>query len=408
MKPQRRSPAPAPPPPPRPYARAVLGLIWREQRISRAEIARRLELSRSTVSEIVNELLETGLVEEKGAGESRGGRRPIVLEFRDDAFGIVGVDLGAAHVSVAITDLRGKVLAWQERPQDVRGDPEGTRALVAKLVDACVARWGKPADRLVGIGVAVASPVDPHRPGELSDRVLPAWGGKLGLDGLSQRLGVPLLVDNDANLGALAERWWGAGQGVDDFAFIKVATGVGSGHIIDGKIYRGAQGLAGELGHLALDPHGPPCVCGLRGCLVTFVGAQALISRANTLLVKQPSALKGKQVTIGALVDAALAGDALARQVVREAAEQLGVAVAGMLNLMNPALVIVGGGLARLGELLLEPLRKSVNSRTLVTSLSGSRIVASALGGQDVAVGAATMVLQAALEDHRRFPVAAG
>jgi len=394
--------------PTRPLAPAVLRLIWQERNISRAEIARRLELSRSTVSEIVEELLATGLVAEVGAGESRGGRRPIVLQFQDDAFCLLGVDMGAAHVSVALTNLRGQVLAWEEARHAVRDDPRGARQVIGRLGGACLGRVEGAAVRLVGIGLAVPCPVDPRHPDVLSEVVMPAWGGRLGLEPLAERLGVPLLVDNDANLGALAERWWGAGQEVDDFAFIKVATGVGSGHIIDGKIYRGASGIAGEIGHLAIDTGGPPCVCGLRGCLTTFIGTKAMVERAEALLREHPrSALAGSQVTLNGIVDAALAGDALARQVVREAGEKLGVAVAGMLNLLNPALVIVGGGLARLGDLLLEPIRRTVRSRSLVTSVAASEIVASALGAQDVAVGAATLVLQAALADLRRFPFAA-
>lgn len=394
--------------PSRPLAPAVLRLIWQERRISRAEIARQLELSRSTVSEIVEELLATGLVAEVGAGESRGGRRPIVLEFQDDAFCLLGVDMGAAHVSVALTNLRGQVLAWEEVRHQVREDARGARQVIGRLVDACLARVEGAASRLVGVGVAVPCPVDPRHPDVLSEVVMPAWGGRLGLDPLAERLGVPLLVDNDANLGALAERWWGAGQQVDDFAFIKVATGVGSGHIIDGKIYRGASGIAGEIGHVAIDASGPPCVCGLRGCLTTFVGTKAMVERAGALLGEHPdSSLAGHPITLNGIVDAALAGDDLACQVVREAGEKLGVAVAGMLNLLNPALVIVGGGLARLGDLLLEPIRRTVRSRSLVASVAASEIVASALGAQDVAVGAATLVLQAALADLRRFPFAA-
>ncbi len=394
--------------PTRPLAPPVLRLIWQERRISRADIARRLELSRSTVSEIIEELLPTGLVAEVGAGASSGGRRPIVLEFQDDAFHLLGVDMGAAHVSVALTNLRGQVVAWEEARHPVREDPRGARKAVGRLVEACLARVPGAAARLVGVGVAVPCPVDPRHPDVLSEVVMPAWGGRLGLGALAERLGVPLLVDNDANLGALAERWWGAGQQVDDFAFIKVATGVGSGHIIDGKIYRGASGIAGEIGHVAIDTNGPPCVCGLRGCLTTFIGTKAMVERAGALLREEPhGALAGRPITLDGLVDAALAGDPLAQQVVREAGEKLGVAVAGMLNLMNPALVIVGGGLARLGDLLLEPIRHTVRSRSLVASVAASEIVASALGAQDVAVGAATLVLQAALADLRRFPFAA-
>lgn len=390
---------------PRPLVDSMLRLIWYERAISRAEIARRTDLARSTVSEIVVELLRTGLVSEVGTGESRGGRRPIVLQFQDDACGILGVDMGAAHVAVALTDLRGYVLAWEEQRHPVRADPDGARALIRQLCEKCIATWRRSTRRLVGIGIAVPSPVDPRHPDRLSELVLPDWHGRHGFEALGERFGIPVLVDNDANLGALAERWWGAGRGVDNFTYIKVATGVGSGHVIDGNIYRGATGVAGEIGHLAIDPHGEPCMCGLRGCLGTLVGQAALISRAKALLTEYPrSALAGGVISVAAIEDAALAGDPLAVRIVREAAEYLGIAVAGMLNLMNPALVILGGDLAPLGELLLEPLRETVRRRTLVSSIEAAEVMTSALGPQAVAVGAATLVLKSALADTRLFP----
>jgi predicted NBD/HSP70 family sugar kinase len=217
-----------------------------------------------------------------------------------------------------------------------------------------------------------------------------------------------VFADNDANLGALAEHWWGAGRGLDDFAYIKIATGLGSGHVIGGEIYRGATGVAGEIGHLAVDPKGGPCICGLRGCLATLVGAPALVERARTLLADHPeSALANGELTIGSIEDAALAGDTLALLVVREAAEHLGIAVAGLLNLMNPSKVIFGGGLARLGELLLGPLRETVDRRTLVSSVDATEILTSQLGAKAVAIGAATLVLKAALANPRLFATTA-
>jgi len=383
----------------------VLQLLWQERRISRAEISRRADLSRSTVSEIVGTLLPTGLVAETGTGPSSGGRRPILLEFQDDSCFILGAELGATHVAVALTDLRGRVLAWEHRNHPVRDDPKGSRELVETLCASSlrgVRREGRP---LLGIGVAVPSPVDPKRPGWLPELVLPEWKGTLGLEGLSRRFGAPLLVDNDANLGALAEHWWGAAWGVDDFAYIKVATGVGSGHVIGGEIYRGATGVAGEIGHLAMDPHGKPCICGLRGCLATLVGAPALEERARELRTEYPDSVLARGNTgIAAIEDAALAGDPLALQVVQEAAGYLGLAVAGLLNLMNPSLVVVGGGLARLGELLLEPLRETVRRRTLVSSVAASEIRTSKLGPQATAIGAATLVLKTAFAEERIFP----
>jgi predicted NBD/HSP70 family sugar kinase len=317
------------------------------------------------------------------------------------------VEMGAAHVAVILTDLRGRTLAWRERAHPVRTDPEGTRRLIAELCDGCLAKAAGVRDRLIGIGVAVACPVDLLRPGRLSEVVLPAWGGHNGLAALAARYGAPLRVDNDANLGALAERWWGAGRDTGEFTYIKIGTGIGAGHVIGGQIFRGATGVAGEIGHFAIDPHGDPCVCGLRGCLTTRVGAAALVERARALRTEHPdSTLAAGAPAIEAIEEAALAGDPLALRLVQEAAEYLGIAVAGLLNLMNPSLVILGGGLARVGELLLAPLRETVRSRTLVSSIAASEVRASGLGSRAIALGAATLVLEAALAGTPLFHVA--
>jgi glucokinase-like ROK family protein len=386
-------------------AHSVLRLIWQERRISRAEIARRTGLSRSTVTEIVDELLPTGLIREEGVGPSRGGRPPIVLEFDYEAGRILGVDMGAAHIAVALIDLHGNVLAWHHRFHSVRTDPHGTRALIAELCAACLADQPGSRRLLVGIGIAAPCPIDPEHPDRFSEVVLPEWQGRSGLSALATRFRVPLFVDNDANLGALAEHWWGAGRGVDDFAYVKVATGVGSGHFIHGKVYRGATGVAGEIGHMAIDPNGKPCVCGLRGCLATLVGAPALVERAGELSARYGgSVLSEGHRDIEAIEDAALAGDPLALQIVKETAGHLGIAIAGLLNLMNPRLVILGGGLSRLGDLLLEPLRDVIRNRTLVSSLAAADVKTSALGPRSIAIGAATYVLDAALSDARLFP----
>jgi predicted NBD/HSP70 family sugar kinase len=391
---------------PRPLADAVLRLIWEERRISRADIAQKASLSRSTVSEIVNEILPMGLIAEIGEGPSRGGRRPIVLEFQDDACVILGVEMGASHVAVVLTNLRGEVLAWKAREHAVRSDPPGTRKTIAELCKSCLETSSTSGRPLVGVGIAVPSPVDPSQPDRLSTVVLPAWQERLGLDDLSAHYGVPLLVDNDANLGALAEQWWGLGKDVDNLAFIKVATGIGSGHIIDGEIYRGATGFAGEIGHMPIDPDGEPCICGLRGCLATFIGRVALQARAAELAADFPrSSLTERAFTVNDLEDAALAGDPLALEVVCEAAEHLGTAIAILVNLMNPAMVVLGGEFARLGNLVLDPLRRRVRSHTLISPAADMKIMVSRLGPQSVAIGAATLVLKAALGDSGLFPV---
>lgn len=389
----------------RPLAHLVLELIWHRRRISRAAIAETLGLSRSTVSEIVSSLLDSGLVAEGPAASSRGGRRATLIVFQDDAHVILGVEMGASHVSVALTDLRGQVLSWQEREYPVRDDAEGTRALIMDLTRRALGDVRGARDRLVGIGIALPSPVDPGRPDVLSQVVMPAWRGRTGFDELARSYGVPLFLDNDANLGAVAEHWWGGGRGLDDFAYIKLGTGVGSGHIIRGEIYRGSSGFAGEIGHFSVDPSGAPCLCGNRGCLTTVVGTPALLERARELLAEHPeSSLAGEDVTLVALERATLSGDLVAVRVVEEAAHQLGIAVAGLVNLMNPAAVILGGSITSVGERLLIPLRDAALRRTLISSMAASEIRVTSLGEQAFAVGAATLVLSAALADPTLFP----
>ena len=194
-------------------------------------------------------------------------------------------------------------------------------------------------------------------------------------------------------------------MGIDDFAYLKVATGIGAGLMIDGEIYRGATGVAGEIGHVAIDPRGPRGVCGNRGCLATFVGTRALVDRTRALLCDFPgSVLAGTVPDIRALEDAALADDPMALKVVREAARNLGIVIAGVLNLMNPGSVILGGSLARLGDRLIEPLTRAVAGRTLVASAAASEIRTSELGPRATALGAATHVLVAALANPALFP----
>lgn len=389
----------------RPLTDLVLEHVWREKRVSRADIARTLRLSRSTVSEIVADLLETGLIAEAGDGPSTGGRRPVLIRFQDDAARIIGVDMGASHVSVALTNLRGKVRGWAARPHPVRSDPEGTRALIGEMCAQVLEDDGTSRTKLMGIGIAVPSPVDPSRPFRLPEVILPAWGGRTGFESLVDRYQVPILVDNDANLGALAEYWWGSAQGIQDFTYVKLATGAGSGLIIGGEIYRGITGIAGEIGHISVDPEGPECICGNRGCLNTLVSSANLIQTASSRLPEYPdSVLHDGPLTLTALEDAAIADDELALEIFETAARQLGSAIAGLLNLLNPSAVVLGGSMTRVGERFLRPLRAAVLRRTLVNSLAASEIRITSLGEQAFAVGAATLVLAAALKNPSLFP----
>ncbi len=326
----------------------ILRVVWREHQISRADIARKLDLSRSTVTEIIKELLNTDFISEIGNGVSSGGRRPVVLEFQDDAKFILGIDIGATHISVALTNLRGKLLIWKEIKHPVREDPRGTWKLVIDLCNKCSKESKFDLKDLMCIGVAFPSPVDPARPESLSESILPNWAGFSGIEQLRGYFKVPVFVDNDANLGALAEHWWGAGRGIDDLVYIKIGNGIGAGYILGGELYRGAKGTAGEMSHMSINFNGNQCGCGLKGCLATYLASWALEIRANTLLPSYPdSKLNLNYPKIREIEKAAMDGDILALKVVKEASEYLSVAITSLINLFNPAQVIVGGSLTR-------------------------------------------------------------
>jgi predicted NBD/HSP70 family sugar kinase len=384
----------------------LLRLAWRASLTSRARLARETGLSPSATSALVEELIASGLVADSGPGKSRGGRRPTVVEFVDTRFAIIGVDLGATHVSVVATDLRGRTLAWRRVPCAAREDPRAALDAVRQLVAAVREDAGLGAKDLLGVGLAVASPVNPQDPGRLPPLFMPAWRDVDLRRDLNLPDDPPLLIDNDANLGALAEAWWGAGRAGADLVFIKLGTGIGAGLVLEGHIFRGSSGMAGEIGHMVIDPGGPPCVCGLQGCLTTFIGTPALLASAERRRAADPSSLlPAGPLQLSQLIEAVQQGDRLARQVISDAAERLGLAVAGLLNLINPHTVVLGGELATLGDALLHPLRARVQERSVWTAVATSRIVASELGERDVALGAATQVLQAALVDPTRFPV---
>lgn len=381
---------------------SILRLLWREHQISRAEISRQLDLSRSTVTEIIKDLLQTGLVAEVGSGESSGGRKPILLQFKDDAKVILGIDIGATHVSVAMTNLRGKLLFWKEKDFPVREDSDGTHKLINELCDESLSSQNMGYDKLLSIGVSVPSPVDPVRPEYLSETIIPAWHGKSGLERLREKYLVPVYLDNDANLGALAEHWWGAGKNVNDLIYIKLSNGIGAGYIFGGKLYRGSKGIAGEMSHMPIDPNGRLCGCGLRGCLGTVISAWALQERIGTLSSLYPdSSLLKENTSIIDLENAAMDMDPLALQVVAEATDYLSSAILSITNLMNPDMIVIGGSLSRLGDLVLNPIREKINSCALVSNMTKTKLLTSALGSSGIAIGAATLSIEQAFIDPK-------
>lgn len=373
----------------------VVQLIWTEGEISRAQVARRLDLSRSTVSALVQQLIDQGSVIEARVGRSSGGRPPVMLRFAHQRYHLVGLDIGMTHVAVLLMDARGAVLARGSRRHATPHDPEGTLDVAHAMLEE-VLTIAPEGSTLLGIGVAAPCPVHPSRPGGFSPSILPAWKDVDVAAALSARHGAPVYVENDANLGALGELVWGQGRDVSDFVYVKLATGVGAGLIVRGEVYRGSDGIAGEIGHTSIDISGPPCGCGLHGCLVTLIGSEALEGAYERL---QP----GTNAHLGEIAEAAAQGETEAVEVVEAAARSLGVGLANLLNLVNPARIVLGGRLTLAGDALVQPLQQAIAGRALWTNVDAADIVISDIGDDVIPMGAATLVLRTALADPRRL-----
>lgn len=384
----------------------VLNVIRKGQLVSRADIAKQTRLSRSTVSVIVDQLLRTDLIHERGAGISCGGRRPILLEFNPRAGFVVGLDVGATHLMAMVADLEAAPLVIIEEPFAIAIGPEQGLAKAVHMIEAALDQIAIPRDHVFGVGVGVPGPVDYTAGSVVSPPIMPGWDRVPIRDRLQQALKLPVYLDNDANLGALGEYTFGAGQGVANLAYIKAATGVGCGLIVEGHIYHGQRGYAGEIGHLTIDENGPPCRCGSFGCLESMASAEAVVRRAEAAIQAGQktslSACRG-QLTLASIARAAQAGDGLSRQLFEEAGRHIGVALAGLINLLNPGLVIIGVGVDEARDLLLDPVQRTVAARTMNGAAADARIMPGQLGRQAVAIGAVALVLQQTFQS----PVAA-
>ncbi|MEU6976731.1 ROK family transcriptional regulator [Streptomyces sp. NPDC046371] len=351
--------------------------------LTQAEIARATGLSAATVSNIVRELKDGGTVEVTPT--SAGGRRARSVSLSGDAGIVIGVDFGHTHLRVAVGNLAHQVLAEEAEPLDVDASAAEGFDRAEQLVTRLIAATGIGRDKVVGVGLGVPGPIDVSSGTLGSTSILPGWSGINPADELSARLGVPVHVDNDANLGALGELVWGGGRGVKDLAYIKVASGVGAGLVIDGRVYRGPGGTAGEIGHITLDESGPVCRCGNRGCLETFTAARYVLPLLQSS--------HGPDLTMERVVQLAREGDPGCRRVIADVGRHIGSGIANLCNLLNPSRVILGGDLAEAGELVLAPIRDSVSRYAIPSAARQLSLAQGALGGRAEVLGALALVL---------------
>jgi predicted NBD/HSP70 family sugar kinase len=381
----------------------VISALRRHGKISRAEIARRTGLSRSTVSSLVSELQADGLVverEEPGAAHGeQGGRPPILLSFDASAGAALGIGFDHDHVRVAVADLSSTILAERAVPIDTDHAAHEGLDVALGLVDDLLAEAGVDRSRVIGAGLGLPGPVDQIEGLIGSSAILPGWVGVAAAEELRSRLDVPVSVDNDANLGALGEFTYGAGRGASEMVYLKITSGIGAGLILGGKLYRGWSGMAGELGHVLVDPEGPVCRCGNRGCLETAASTPALLEMLRR---------SHGELHVQDMLRLAKEGDLGCRRVIADAGRVIGSSVALVFNLLNPQRLVVGGDIAAAGDLLLDGVRESVRLAALPAAVAAAGVVAGELGERAEVLGAVALVVAAEENLHTKQPTHPG
>ncbi len=372
----------------------VLTIIKNHGPIARAEIARQTGLSPATVSAISAELILQNLVVEKETGDSKSGRPPILLVINPHGGFVIGIKLTETQAIAAMTDLEAVVIAKQIEPI-LDHAPASVVKSLTNLIARLISESGIFKKQLLGVGLGMAGIIDARR-GLLRESPIYHWHDVPLREMLQKQLKTLVYIDNDVNTLTQAEKWFGSGQVANNFITVTIGRGVGMGIVVNGQFYRGAGGGAGELGHTVVDPDGPMCECGKRGCLETFVGDLGLLNQAAEAWKRGD--ISAEAHTPEELVALANAGDMGAIEIFRKAGEILGRSVANLANVLNPERIIISGEGTRAGLWLFNPMFESVRQYTLATLINDLEIKIDPWGDDAWARGAATLVLSELFE----------
>ncbi len=375
----------------------ALNLIRDRRSVTRAEIIETTGLSAPTISALVNVLIDSDFVREAGIGVSSGGRRPILLEFNYNARFVMGIDLGSTHIIAILMNLEGKIAARQQRRMDVIGHPVEALEAVVSMIFQVTRQADIHEEDILGIGLTIPAPLSDENGGTFLTYYMPAWKGIRPAEEIGKSVHVPIYMENDANAGAIAEKWWGIGKGYESLAYIKIGTGVGSGLVINNEIYRGYSGSAGEIGHTTIETNGRLCRCGNHGCMESYVGLPGILMDAREGLANDPS-WKDRldTLTLEMIIQAARDGNEVCLRLIHNAGRYLGVGIANLINLVNPGLIILGGDLTDAGAMLMDSVFVSMRERTIPFEYHLEKIIIGELGADAVAIGVATVVIQKA------------
>jgi glucokinase-like ROK family protein len=378
----------------------ILRLLRDEGPVSRAELGDRLELTRPRLLAEVERLVAAGMLAEAGMAASRGGRRSTLVEL-DPRLRFASVDLGASSIDVEVTNGRLEPQVAYAEAADIRSGPKTILRRVSELL--AKAKTEGAYDRLDAIGIGVPGPVSFRDGVPVSPPIMPGWDRHPVREVLAREHGCPAVVDNDVNIMAIGERHGGVAHSVDDFLFVKIGTGIGCGIHLAGEVYRGVDGCAGDIGHIQVDANGPVCSCGNAGCLEALFSGAALARDANAAARSGESPALAERLAGGGVgakdvADGAAEGDVTCIRLIRDGGRRVGGVLATLVSFSNPSMIVIGGGLAQLGHVLLAEIRSVVYRRSLPLATGNLPVVLSELGPRAGVTGAAVLASDLAFE----------
>ncbi|MET0496175.1 MAG: ROK family transcriptional regulator [Actinoplanes sp.] len=379
----------------------LLRLLRDEGPISRAELGDRLDLTRPRLLAEVERLVAAGYIAEAGMAASRGGRRSTLVELQP-RLRFAAVDLGVTSIDIEVTNGRLEPVASYRESADIRTGPKAVLHRVNELL--AKARTDGAFEKLDAVGIGVPGPVSFRDGVPVSPPIMPGWDRYPVRELLAREHGCPAVVDNDVNIMAIGERHGGVAHSVDDFLFVKIGTGIGCGIHLGGDVYRGVDGCAGDIGHIQVDSHGPMCSCGNAGCLEALFSGAALARDALAAARSGESPALAERLAangeIGArdVADGAAEGDVTCIRLIRDGGRRVGATLATLVSFANPSMIVIGGGLAQLGHILLAEIRSVVYRRSLPLATGNLPVVLSELGARAGVSGAAVLASDTAFE----------
>ena len=388
--------------------RDVLRIIRNHGPISKAEISRMTELSIPTIMRLTDDLIDKGIVRVVGKGESTGGKPPLMLELAADAYYLVGIDVGTTNIKTIVMDMEAKIISRIITPTVVSDSPEKIIVRIIDTIEEAVSDSGKPLNKILGIGLGMPGLLDIDM-GKVLFSPDFRWENVDLIGPIKERFNMPVYMINVTRAMAMSEKWFGLAKDIKNFMCINLGYGIGAAIVIDDELYGGGSDSSGEFGHMTLEKNGPQCDCGNYGCLEALASANAISKKAGSMIERGEESIilsmaGGDAANIDAkmIYDAAKHGDNLAMEIVRESNEYIGIAIANVINFLDPELIIFEGGVAKAGDILLNGIKSVVERRQMKYTGRKLKILISELGDDAAAIGAASVLIGRLFESGGR------